>query len=257
MIVNVVCIFHFTAAKPYVSGLRRGPKVAPQRGTKAYLEWKYKEETRPPPYWSKFTSKKKLKDWNLAVKGGAAHMEAVDQTTHQSIETAFKHSMGGSQIVSIHRIENVELFLKYSEECQRLFRKAIVEGAFVDLSRGKGSSGPAKTMQHLHQDMHSHTYPEINEYYFFHGTKPGYVSVITGQGLDNRLAGPGLLGTGVYGAEDAAKSSGYTGKSNTHDYCLQNYSYHVHALSVCVFKKNYMYLIPYHIILSIDNFLLL
>lgn len=237
MIVNVVCIFHFTAAKPYVSGLRRGPKVAPQRGTKAYLEWKYKEETRPPPYWSKFTSKKKLKDWNLAVKGGAAHMEAVDQTTHQSIETAFKHSMGGSQIVSIHRIENVELFLKYSEECQRLFRKAIVEGAFVDLSRGKGSSGPAKTMQHLHQDMHSHTYPEINEYYFFHGTKPGYVSVITGQGLDNRLANAGLLGTGVYGAEDAAKSSRYTGNSNTHDYFLQNYSYHVQALGVCVFKK--------------------
>lgn len=242
---NAVCIFLFSAAIPYVSGLRRGPKVAPQRGTKAYLEWKYKEETRPPPYWSKFTSKKKLKDWNLAVKGGAAHMEAVDQTTHQSIETAFKHSMGGSQIVSIHRIENVELFLKYSEECQRLFRKAIVEGAFVDLSRGKGSSGPAKTMQHLHQGMHSHTYPEINEYYFFHGTKPGYVSVITGQGLDNRLANAGLLGTGVYGAEDAAKSSGYTGKSNTHDYCLQNYSHYVQALGICVFKKSTPYL-TYH-----------
>lgn len=139
-------------------------------------------------------------------------MESVDQSTYKSIRAAFKSSMGPSKIVSIHRIENVVLFLKYSDECQRLFRKAVVEGEFVPLQKVRKSTGPAKTMRHLDQTMQDHTHPEINEYYFFHGTKPQYVSVITGQGLDNRLASPGLLGTGVYGAEGAAKSSAYTGE---------------------------------------------
>lgn len=153
-----------------------------------------------------------MKDWNLQVKSGAAHLESVDQSTYRSIRAAFKSSMGQSKIVSIQRIENVVLFLKYSDECQRLFRKAVVEGDFVPLQKVRNSTGTAKTMQHLDQTMHDNTHPEINEYYFFHGTKPHCVSVITGQGLDNRLAGPGLLGTGVYGAEDAAKSSSYTGE---------------------------------------------
>lgn len=145
--------------------------------------------------------------------GASSHMENVDQNTFQSIEAAFKSTLGIAQIVSIHRIENVELFLKYTDECQRLFRKAIVEGDFVPLENVTGSSGPAKTMQYLDSTMLKHTHPEINEYYFFHGTKPQSVAVISGQGLDNRLAYTGgLLGTGVYGAEDALKSNGYTGK---------------------------------------------
>lgn len=197
---------------PQTPLLQQVPKVPPQRGTKAYLEWKYREDARTPPYWSKFTNKITLKDWNLQVKSGAAHLESVDQSTYRSIKAAFKSSMGQSKIVSIQRIENVVLFLKYSDECQRLFRKAVVEGDFVPLQKVRNSTGTAKTMQHLDQTMHDHTHPEINEYYFFHGTKPHCVSVITGQGLDNRLAGPGLLGTGVYGAEDAAKSSSYTGE---------------------------------------------
>lgn len=150
-------------------------------------------------------------------------MEKVDQNTHQCIEAAFKSSMGNAQIVSIHRIENVELFLKYTDECQRLFRKAIVEGELLPLHKVSGSTGPAKTMQHLDQIMQDHTHPEINEYYFFHGTKPQNVPVITGQGLDNRLAYAGLLGTGVYGAEDAVKSNGYTGKFNDANFkCVQS-----------------------------------
>lgn len=206
------------SSKPHHIHLRRRvPTAPPQRGTKAYLEWKYREDARTPPYWSKFTSKKKLKDWNLQVQSGAAHMEKVDQKTHQCIEAAFRSSMGNAQIVSIHRIENVELFLKYSDECQRLFRKAIVEGELLPLHKVSGSN--AKTMQHLDQTMQFHTHPEINEYYFFHGTKPENVPVITGQGLDNRLAYAGLLGTGVYGAEDAVKSNGYTGKFN--DVCYK------------------------------------
>ncbi|XP_061184934.1 uncharacterized protein LOC133192948 [Saccostrea echinata] len=191
---------------------RRGPKVIPQRGTKNYLIWKYQEEGCTPSYWTKFTNKKKLKEWNLAVKSGASHLENVDQNTFQSIEKAFKSTLSNAQIVSIQRIENVELFLKYSDECQRLFRKAIAEGEFVPLDKVSGSRGPVKTMGHLDTAMTKHTHHEINEYYFFHGTKPDYVAVITGQGLDNRLAYTGgLLGTGVYGAEDSAKSDGYTG----------------------------------------------
>lgn len=61
--------------------------------------------------------------------------------------------------------------------------------------------------------MTQHTYPEINEYYFFHGTDAQHVNAICSQGLDSRLAGSGRLGSGVYGAEEAVKSAGYARKS--------------------------------------------
>ncbi|XP_062602530.1 protein mono-ADP-ribosyltransferase PARP15-like isoform X2 [Saccostrea cucullata] len=207
-----------TSAVASVPNKPKNFQSVPQRGTKAYLDYKYREALRSPPYWTKYTSDKKLKGWNLQVKAGKFHLENIDQVTHGSIENALKKTLGNAQIVSIQRLENVELFLKYGEECQRLFRKASVEGNFTSLDKIPQSHGPVKAMRSLDHSMTKHTHSEINEYYFFHATKSHYVDVICSQGLDSRLAASGRLGAGVYGAEVASKSHQYAGCDSKNRY---------------------------------------
>lgn len=190
----------------------------PLRGSQDWFSWKYREELRTPKYWTKYTSRNTLKDWNLDVRTHFHSLQPVDQVVSNSIATAFKSTMSSLMMAtptvkSIQRVENVDLFQKYAEECQRLFRKAYVEGNFVPLDKIKSSLGPVKVMKRLDPSMTQHTYPEINEYYFFHGTDAQHVNAICSQGLDSRLAGSGRLGSGVYGAEEAVKSAGYARKS--------------------------------------------
>jgi len=53
--------------------------------------------------------------------------------------------------------------------------------------------------------------PEVNEGYFFHGTKPEVVENVICQGLDIRMAGTALLGRAIYLAESSTKADQYTG----------------------------------------------
>ena len=184
----------------------------PSRGTRQYIQYKCGETIRSPPNWTKFTSKKTLKEWIQAVNSGKIYFENVDKKTQASIEKAFGNTLGNAQIVNMQRIENADLFLKYGEERQRLFRKVNSEGQFNPPERIQSSLGPVKVMGYLHPSMTNHTESEINEYYFFHATKPELVEIICKQGLDPRVANVnGRLGTGVYGAEDACKSHTYAG----------------------------------------------
>ncbi|XP_071127799.1 protein mono-ADP-ribosyltransferase PARP15-like [Mytilus edulis] len=185
------------------------PQTIPGRGTRAYLAHRYQEEPRPPPYWTHFKSNQTIKDWNTSQKGSHCKVTSVDTKTYQSIAKAFK-STGGSTIVKIERIENILLYEKYIQECQRTFRKAYVTQLCTPLQNVKKSSGPGLTVKYLDQEMTKHLHEEINELYLFHGTKVNAVDVIIQQGLDSRLASSGLLGTGVYTAETASKSAGYT-----------------------------------------------
>ena len=100
--------------------------------------------------------------------------------------------------------------MKYSVESQRLFRKVYAETFFHHLS--KVTSRTATSTDRLDKSLQDHLYGEINEFYVFHGTKADVVNVILNQGLDSRLASGGLLGQGVYGAEDSGKSHGYASK---------------------------------------------
>jgi hypothetical protein len=52
---------------------------------------------------------------------------------------------------------------------------------------------------------------QINEHYFFHGTKTEVLPKIFSQGLDFRLAEKVMLGRGAYGAESSTKSDQYAG----------------------------------------------
>ncbi|CAG2214767.1 PARP10_14_15 [Mytilus edulis] len=184
----------------------------PNRGTRAYLAHKYKEEPRTPSYWTHFKNTKTIKEWNTTQKGNPYKVSTVDPKTYQSISKAFS-STGGRTIVRIERIENILLFEQYTQECQRTFRKAYVTQACTPLKNVQQSTGIAVTTKHLDKEMTEQLHDEINEFYLFHGTKVAVVDVITQQGLDSRLASSGLLGTGVYAADMADKSAGYTGKS--------------------------------------------
>ena len=186
----------------------------PSRGTRQYIQYKCAETIRSPPNWTKFTSRKTLKEWIQAQTANPRkiHFEEVDQKTHASIKKALGKTLGNAQIVNIQRIENADLFLNYGEERQRLFRKVNSEGQLNPPERIQSSLGPVKVMGYLHPSMTNHTESEINEYYFFHATKPELVEIICKQGLDPRIAKVnGRLGTGVYGAEDACKSHDYAG----------------------------------------------
>lgn len=50
---------------------------------------------------------------------------------------------------------------------------------------------------------------DVNEGYFFHGTKPEWVSVIKKHGFEERVASNGLFGHGIYFAENSSKSDEY------------------------------------------------
>jgi hypothetical protein len=205
----------------------------PPRGTKPWFAWKYREDLRTPVYWTKYTNKKTLKDWNLDVKPRNHSLEAVDQRVYNSISAALKSSLNSATIVSIKRIENVDLYQKYGDECQRLFRKANVEGNFVPLDKINTSKGPVKVMKALDAAITQNTYPEINEFYFFHGTKAHSVDVICSQGLDSRLAANGRVGCGVYGAEVASKSHGYVGMGLLFYYYYYYFQFILIFLNAC------------------------
>lgn len=188
------------------------PPSTPPRGTPAYLQYKCIEPPRTPSYWTKITPQITLKDWHPREFENFYSLD-LDKHTYNCIANAFLRTIRqvNAQVVSIERIENASLFMKYREECQRLFRKVSVEGTFTPLDR-ISQLGQVKVMEFLNQQVTNDIHSEINEYYFFHATKADHVDVICGQGLDSRLANTkGRLGTGVYGAEEANKSHQYAG----------------------------------------------
>ena len=131
------------------------------------------------------------------------HMGGMNMRMLAGLQGQLGPNMSGKvNIVSIKQIENVDLYLKYTEECQRQFRKAAVNGSLTPVDKVKGSNGKSVTiMKHLDRALTQNMHHEINEYYFFHGTKANAVDVIKSQGLDSRLAAAtGRLGAGVYGA---------------------------------------------------------
>lgn len=191
----------------------------PQKGTRAYFTWKYNEDPRPPMYWSHFKSSKTIKEWNITAKGNICKRENPDATIVKSITNAFINTMGQQKatVKSIERLENISLFEQYANECQRSFRKASVNGASIPLAKTTGSRGGADSMKYIDREMQKHLHPEINEVFLFHGTKRNLVDVITQQGFDDRLAkmnfGRLRLGNGIYSAEEAHVSHGYTGET--------------------------------------------
>ncbi|XP_063413535.1 protein mono-ADP-ribosyltransferase PARP14-like isoform X2 [Mytilus trossulus] len=185
----------------------------PRRGTKVYFCFKYNEEPRPPTNWSFFKSFRTIKDWSKERRGRATiKKQGIDKNTFESIKNLFMNTIQNpnAKIKSITRNENLNLYLKYFQRCQELFRKAIVNGPSKPLAT------PVLTIANLNRQMRDVLEQDINEVYLFHGTKQDRVKVLLRNGFDERLAAmnfPKLrLGSGTYTAEDASLSAHYTEK---------------------------------------------
>lgn len=73
-------------------------------------------------------------------------------------------------------------------------------------------NGCLKTERCLDDSWKKELFHEVNEGYFFHGTKKDRVDGLLKQGLDPRMAqGGAVLGTAVYLAESSTKADQYTG----------------------------------------------
>ncbi|XP_071159744.1 protein mono-ADP-ribosyltransferase PARP15-like [Mytilus edulis] len=196
-------------------GHKQPLQTVPPKGTRAYFKYKYLEEPKPPSYWTHFKNSKTIKEWNTTAKGNTAVRKQPGLNISKAISSAFTKTLRTQcTIVSIERIENISLYENYVHECQRMFRKASINGACIPLASTKGSRGEAACMKHIDDDTKKYLHPEINEVYLFHGTKRNLVDIIGQQGFDDRLAkmnfGRLRLGNGVYSAEESYVSKGYT-----------------------------------------------
>ena len=72
--------------------------------------------------------------------------------------------------------------------------------------------GDPMTVTKLDDTMRTSLYEEVNEGYFFHGTKQENVEGVMKNGIDPRLAHQhAVFGQGIYMAESSTKADQYTG----------------------------------------------
>jgi hypothetical protein len=93
------------------------------------------------------------------------------------------------------------------------FWNFLPDGIFTKLSKLPGVQyGDSKIEKSLNREWKSTLYSEVNEGFFFHGTKAERVQGVIKQGLDARMAqGEAVFGQALYMAESSTKADQYTG----------------------------------------------
>ncbi|KAJ8297433.1 hypothetical protein KUTeg_023964 [Tegillarca granosa] len=215
------------------SPTKSDPKTTP-RGSREWLQEKYSEEPCSPKYWTKVKGGKNLKKLKFEQdkEGNSPRyfLVDVDKPTEEAVKkivyasweqdkVGHGHDAAGLnnlkfskiKVTKVQRVEHLDLFEKYSYERQQLFSKACKNGRrFSNLQNLKGSVGPVRTEKLADGILMEDIYPEINEFYLFHGTKQGNIDAVLAQGLDNRMAGTNaVFGQGIYAAESATKADQY------------------------------------------------
>lgn len=194
------------------------------------------EYTQTPPYWSHFPRCRPMPEvFKLFQANRQPMLLPVDKDTDAAVRSLV-HSTWQKEYVgqgrdavglthtsikihSVERIENLELFAKYALKRQEFFRTLSDDETYafprieeVPLSAGM-SRGPIDTYAKLTKPLKGEIFPEINEHYLFHGTKPDVLQTIIHQGLDFRMSSDkAMFGMGIYGAESATKADQYVGK---------------------------------------------
>ncbi|OWF45300.1 Poly [ADP-ribose] polymerase 14 [Mizuhopecten yessoensis] len=198
------------------------------RGTKSFCLHVYEQSLRAPRYWSHFKSSKTVKKWKVSPPNGELHrLVPVSQEEKKAVESLIENTwetnkighgrdavgLGGFtslKVTNIQRLENIDLFEKYGNARATLFHKAGSIGVFDHLEAISGSKGAIKTANMTDQTLQRDTFPEVNEYYFFHGTKPDILESILKQGMDVRMSGDkAMFGQGMYFAESSTKADQY------------------------------------------------
>ena len=173
----------------------------------AFLKVVSEQKVQTPKTWSKFPG---VSDWD-STKGHKSRsagdfLVKCDSKTSNAIKQLIKNSW--DQLVnidSVQRIENPELFCKYDAHRRRYCGRASQE-PFSPISP------EVRTLKYSSPLLDQQRIAEVNEYYFFHGSKDKFKDPIITKGFDFRFAGNGLFGKGVYMAEEVKKSDGYSGE---------------------------------------------
>ncbi|XP_060082609.1 protein mono-ADP-ribosyltransferase PARP14-like [Ylistrum balloti] len=198
------------------------------RGTRTFCLDMYEQSLRPPSYWSHFTSSKPVKKWKLSPPDGELHcLVPVSQEEWKAVVDLVEHTWEANKIghgrdavglygftslkvTNVQRLENIDLFEKYGNARATLFHKAGTVGVFDHAEDISGSKGAIKTANLTDPTLKRDTFPEVNEFYFFHGTKPDILESIMKQGLDFRMSGEkAMFGQGMYLAESSTKADQY------------------------------------------------
>lgn len=188
------------------------------------------EFTQSPPYWSHFPKCRPLPDvFRLYQVNRQPVVVPVDSITDAAVRSLVygtwdKQAVGQGRdavglshssikIYSVERIENLELFAKYAIKRQEFFRALADDGTY-EFPRLEDlpfpNKGPIQTHAKLTTPLKEEIFPEINEHYMFHGTKPDVLQTIIHQGLDFRMSSANaMFGMGIYGAESSTKADQY------------------------------------------------
>ncbi|XP_071087203.1 uncharacterized protein [Haliotis cracherodii] len=202
-----------------------------KRGTKGFLEHMgTMTQFYPPKYWSHYQPQNTLSSIMTKLAGRLTghkqmtwQLTPVDRTTYQAIDSLVQktwdttHAGHGKDAVGlthksikvkkIERLEHPELFIKYCQKRSTRFMEACKTG-------GNCPSLPKLplTTQYAGPELQCEVYSvEVNEHYFFHGTKIDRLSAILSHGLDSRVGNmEAMFGSGIYGAESSTKADQYT-----------------------------------------------
>ena len=181
--------------------------VKQHKGVDAYLRLLSTQTIRTPNTWSKFK--------NLSIDDPLVGQERkagdclvdCDPVTRNKVTKFVKASWEGiGAITSVQKIENPDLYCKYAALRQQFLERA---------SKVKFSQ-PSPEVITASQPFVSERIQEVNEYFFFHGSKQKFQKAIVTKGFDFRYASQGLFGRGAYMAEAVRKSDGYSGKIFVH-----------------------------------------
>ncbi|XP_033743558.1 uncharacterized protein LOC117329640 [Pecten maximus] len=185
-----------------------------------------------PPYWSHFkanTPLTVLSKTNRAAKRVAlvpVDAPAFKKAISGLIRSTWNEKLVGQgrdainlshrriKVDKIERIENIDMYSRYATKRHEHFRMLAEEGSKVLKSLEDiniQTKGPIATSPKDVSVLHEDVFPEINEHYMFHGTKPDVLQTVLQQGLDCRMSNEkAMFGMGIYGAESSTKADQYT-----------------------------------------------
>ncbi|XP_046542285.1 uncharacterized protein LOC124252667 [Haliotis rubra] len=202
-------------------------------GTREFLaEMGSMTEFQTPSYWTQFKNTQSLAD---IMKGlftqspkSSYYLVKVDKATYNAIDTLVQKTWDSTlvghgkdaanlthkaiKVTDIERLENPELFKRYCQKRSTRFTDACRYGYnCTPIEKLHNSKGPVLTSIQKIDLLTKDMYSEVNEYYFFHGTKIDKLQAILTSGLDSRVGNTlAMFGSGVYGAESSTKADQYT-----------------------------------------------
>ncbi|XP_045203469.2 uncharacterized protein LOC123556646 isoform X2 [Mercenaria mercenaria] len=217
---------------------RRKRRENAKRGTREFIQHMVEEIHTIPPYWSKYKPDGTLesiltKEVKQAFKQQKYEKVQLDsngdtfKTIVKMVTSTFDSSKIGQgqdavgldqldysqlYVVNIQRIENIELYEKFTSARQKVFFQLLKSGdeRFPKVEELPDCNGQIQTSQFLNASLDKDLHTEINEVLLFHGTKDENIGTICTSGLDQRLGSrKAMFGPGIYGAECSTKADQY------------------------------------------------